>query len=513
MKTRDIRSRIDSVIVYSDRVLVTRIVDIEFHGSQDIFISDLPGAIDDQTLRIKSKDLRVGEVMVKQGYLKVVSPKVKAIEDKIKKLLIKDRALIDEGMVLQDKQKFLISISVSVPETISKELFTGKVAPTAWRQGLQFLTVEMTKAKNRIAEIERERVDLKEQVDAFKKQLSDIRAVTQNRKTIIFDAHASSAKKYRIEITYVIYGGSWHTYYELRGRLATGKIDLAYFGKVNQRTGEDWDNVRLALSTAQPILGGTPVEPSPWYIDIYQPDRERLAPLASKRAAAAPAEIEAEVADRYEEYVQPVDTGIAITYPLPGRYSIKSGEPNRKIKIVEHTFDADYEYFIVPRYGELAYSQGEFKNTSNYLFIAGDANTYVGDDLTGSIYINTIATDAKTKISFGVDERVKVERKMKKYHVSKGGLVKKVTKYEYQYESIVKNFHRRDIKCMIIDQIPLSQNPDLKVIDVQLDPKPTKDDRNLQIFTWEITIPAGKEFKITAGFIVDAPYDSQVSGL
>ncbi len=513
MKSRNIKSKIDSVIVYSDRVLVTRVVDAEIHGSQDIVIDDLPGAIDDQSVRIRSKDLRVGEVMVKQGYVKEVSPKIKSIENKIKKLLIEDRALIDENAVLQDKQKFLASISVNIPETISKELFSGKVAPTAWRQGLQFMSLEMSKAKKRVAEIERERLDLKEELDALKKQLNDIRSIAENRKTIIFDAHASGTKRYRVEVAYVIYGAGWHTYYEARGRFDSSKIELGYFGKVNQRTGEDWDDVRLSLSTSAPVLGGALVEPSPWYIDIYEMEKERMAPRAAKLEAAAPAESAADMENQFEEYAQPVDTGIAITYPLPGRYIIKSGEPERKIKITEQRFDADFEYHIVPRYGELAYSKGEFKNTSNYLFIAGNANTYVGDDLTGSVYFETVAPDEKGKISFGVDERVKVERKLKKYHVSKGGLVKKVTKYEYCYENTIKNFHRREIKCIIIDQVPLSQNPDLKVNVEQIDPKPTKVDKDLNIFTWEVSVPAGKELKIMIGFAVEAPYDSQVSGL
>ena len=514
MKTRDVRSKIDSVIVYSDRVLVTRIVDAEIQGSKDIVIPGLPGAIDDQSVRIRSKDLKVGEVMVRQGYLKEVSPEIKAIEDKTEKLLIKDRLLVDENAVLQEKLKFLASISVSCPDTISKELFAGKVTPTAWRQGLHFISLEMTRAKNRIAAIERGRKTLKQQLDALNKQLGDIRALSQNRKAILFDVHASSSKKYRIEVAYVIYGAGWRTYYEVRGRLGNNKIELGYFGKVNQRTGEDWDNIRLSLSTAQPVLGGTPAEPSPWYIDIYEAMKEeRMAPMASKRAAAPSEGAVADMEDRFEEYAQPVDTGIAITYPLPDRYSIKSGAPEKKIKIVDQSFEAEFEYYIAPRYGELAYSKGEFKNTSNYLFLSGDANTYVGDDLTGSSYFETVAPDEKGKLSFGVDERVKVERKLKKYHVSKGGLVKKVTKYEYVYENIIKNFHRRNIKCVIVDQVPLSQNPDLKVNIDQVDPKPTKDDRDLKIFTWEVTIPAGKELKIVTGFTVEAPYDSQVSGL
>ena len=41
-----------------------------------------------------------------------------------------------------------------------------------------------------------------------------------------------------------------------RGRAADRSVDLGYFGVINQTTGEDWNKVKLTLSTARPSLGG-----------------------------------------------------------------------------------------------------------------------------------------------------------------------------------------------------------------------------------------------------------------
>lgn len=515
MATYRAKSKIDSVIVYSDRVMVTRIIYASLKSPTDIVIPDLPGALDDQSVRTRTKGLKVGELQVKMGYTKELRPEVKALEVKIKKLMIKDRTLSDEITVLQDKQKFLGTISVSGPEVISKEIFTGKISPQSWRQGLKFISDGLLKAKMRIAEIERQRSELKKKADALSRELSDIKSIIQNRKTVMFDVHPKTAQKYKIELSYLIYGASWRTYYELRADLSAAKIGLSYFGKINQRTGEDWDNTRIALSTAMPALSGVAPESQPWYINLYKPHRamkkERLA--AASKAAPAPAE--AELAD--EEYMEPlappVDTGIAITYPLPGKYTIKSGEPERKVKIYEKVLDADFEHFIMPRIAEQAYSTGKLKNTTDYLFLAGDGNTYVGDDFTGTTYLETIAPDEKATISFGVDDRVKVERKTKKYKVLKGGLVKKTTKYEFAYEDIIQNFHNKEIKCKIVDQVPITQSPDVKISSVKIGPKPTKEEKDRGIYHWEVPIAAGKDYKINISFTVEAPYDAQVEGL
>lgn len=511
------KSRIDGVTVYSDRVMVRRSIQVNLKGSVEIVVPDLPGALDDNTVRTKAKGLRVGEVMVKTGYHEEKHPDVARLDTKIEKFAIEDRTLADEILVLQDKEKFLTAITVAAPKVISKELHAGKISTQSWRQGLKFVSDNLLGAKKRAAEIERRRSEIKKKSDALKHELNDIQAVMQNKKTVIFDAHVLRAGKYQIELSYIIYGASWRTYYELRANLSLGKIDLAYYGKIVQRTGEDWLNTRLTLSTAQPAAGGNAPEPYPWYIEMYMPDedgrRDRLvaaeAPASSKAEAkrALPRDKEAAAT------APPIDTGIAITYPLPGRHSIKSGEPERKVKIVDRLLVSDFEYFIIPRFAELAYLTGAFKNTSNYLFISGDAHTFVGDDFTGQGYLETVAPEEKSKVSFGVDERVKVERKARKYKVSRSGLMKKITKYEFAYENNVTNLHNRPIRCTIVDQIPVSRSADLKVSDVEISPKPSKQEKGQGIFTWETPIDAGKQVTIRIAFCVEAPADADVEGL
>jgi uncharacterized protein (TIGR02231 family) len=515
MATLTANSKIDSVIVYSDRVLVTRTLKVDLKKTIDIEIPDLPGALDDQSIRTRAQDLQIGEVQVRTGYKKEIRPEEKAIEQKVKKLNVEDRTLADEHLVLQEKQKFLDSITVTGPEVISSDLFTGKVAPEAWRQGLAFIGEEMIAAKIRIAEIERLRTDIKEKIDALNRELHDIKTIHQNRKTVVFDVHPKHEKEYTIELSYLIYGGGWRTYYELRADMNTKKVTISYFGKVLQRTGEDWDDVRMTLSTAQPVLGGAAPEPYPWYIDLYMPRPKRTARMESAKSAPAPAGAAADMKmdEELQEAAPLIDTGIAISYPLADRFSIKSGEPEKKVLITNAEVTVDFEYFIVPRRAEHAFSTGTFNNTSGYLFLAGDANTYVGDDFTGQMTIDTIAPDDEATLSFGIDDRVKVERKTKKRQVSKGGLVKKATKYDHEHENTITNLHKKEISCKVVDQIPVAQNPDIKVGNVHIEPKATKEEKEQGLFEWHFPIPPGEKYVITVGFSVEAPYDAQVEGL
>ncbi len=514
MSISNIKSTVDLVVVYSDRVAVTKLAKVHLDKSCELVFTDLPGSFDDQSVRIKAKGLTVGEVQVKTGYTEQLEPQVKKIKEKIKALTISDRTLSDEILVLQDKQKFLGTISVSTPEIISKELLAGKVAPVSWRQALKFIGDELFRAKNRIAEIERERHRLKEQIDALKHEMNDVKAVAQNRKTVVFDAEPKGAKEYAVELSYIIYGASWRPYYELRAEPNANKVVLSYFGKISQRTGEDWEKTRVALSTGKPALGGAAPEPEPWYVYLYEEDRYKADAVASKRAAQAPpAELPMGEAKEEYEMAPPVDTGIAVNYPLPGRHTLKSGEAEKKLMIYEKDFAAEFEYFVMPRIAELAYSTGKFKNITDYFFLAGDCSTYVGDDFTGKLYVENIAPDESATLSFGVDERVKVERKMKKSKVSKGGIVKKTLLYEFEYENLIQNFHSKEVKCTIVDQIPIAGSADIKIGDVKFSTKPSEEEKERGLYFWKPTIGAGKEYKIVVSFSVEIPVDSQIEGL
>lgn len=504
---------IDSVVVYADRALVSRATMVYLEKATELSFTDMPGLLDDQTVRIKVSDLEIGEVQVFKGYAKEPHPKVREIENKVKELQIRDRILTDELAVLKDKEKFLQSIVVGASDVISKEVYTGKISPAAWNQGLKFMVDNLLAAKMRSAEIEREKTEVQERMDDLQAELDDVRSTVQNRKIVTFDVHPDKPGNYKIRLEYVVAGAYWRTYYELRAHPSEENIEITYFGKVSQKTAEDWENAKIVLSTAKPAAG-TPPDYGPWYIYSYVPtlrggrDAEGFS-MAMQLESRAPAEeVEAPL---YES--QAVEAGMALWYPLAGKHTLLSGEPEKKMLIGKATLGASFQYFMLPRIEQTAYSTGKMTNTSEYLFLAGEGGTYVGDDFTGKIYLNSVAPGESTTVSFGVDERVKVHRKLVKSKVSSGGLFKKSKNYELSFKNIVRNFHTKDIACMIVDQVPVSQNPDIKVRDVKFDPKPSEENKELGIYYWRVELKPGESFDITVSFTVEAPAEVTIQNL
>ena len=100
----------------------------------------------------------------------------------------------------------------------------------------------------------------------------------------------AQAGEFELELSYLVMNASWHPQYDVRVQMnedqSAGEVELTYTGMVQQTTGERWENVSLALSTARPSLAAVLPELDPWYLKVYAPLPPPM-PACSQLAAAA----------------------------------------------------------------------------------------------------------------------------------------------------------------------------------------------------------------------------------
>jgi uncharacterized protein (TIGR02231 family) len=510
-------SQVDSVVVYPHQVLVVRTSSVAVAGPGELVFPGLPGALDDNSVRIKAPGIRVGEVQVRRGYLAEPTPEVKRLQVRMQELEDQFKGLDDEGAVLKAKEEFLNSVKLGAPEIISKDLQQGKVATESWRGALAFVGDELMKVKARQVKLGREKEEMQKQLAAARQEYNDAKAAIENRKEVGFNFSAD-AGTYQVELTYVIPNAAdWSPYYELRANPGESKVGVAYFAKLVQRTGEDWEDVRVVLSTTTPVLGVTPPEPNPWYLallELERPAYKRMEAMPAPGAAARGGRFDdvAMLVDKQEE-VQPVETGISLQYVIPGRVSLKSGEQAKKLGLKQLALPAEFEYYTLPRSGQQAYLTGNLVNSSDFVFLAGDANTYVGDEYTGSTWLPNVASQESTLLSFGVDERVKVKRELVKSFKSKGGLLSKTEKQSFVYRTTVENYTQKPVVIKVVEQVPVSKQGEIKVTVTKVEPKFLEEDKDKGTYTWKPAIEVKGKFAIDYEFTVEYPAGRQVQGL
>lgn len=507
-------SSIDSVIIYPNQVVVVRTAQVSLGGSGTLEFTGLPGALDDNSVRVRCPGARIGEVQLIRGYDAEPTPAVRQLKERVEKLELEQKTLNNEAEVLKAQAEFLGSIKLGAPELIGRELQQGRVSSEAWRNALSFMAGELGRVKRRQLALESEQKQLEEKLRAARAEYEAARAAVENRKTLRFD-YSANAGSYRVEFSYAVpNAASWSPWYELRARPDRAAVELAYHARLTQRTGEDWNRVRIVLSTSTPRFGLVAPEPQTWQVSLFEPESHvRRAKTLSDGIMMAPgAEYESGYA-MDELRMETVETGISLQYVIPGRVSLASGEADRKLELARHTLPAEFSHFALPRSREQAFLQGRLANSTGLVYLAGPASTFVGDEFTGSTRLPALAPQESTAVSFGIDERVKVARELVRTFKSRTGLLGRAEKAQFSYRITLENYHTKPATVRLVEQVPVSRQQDVKVRVTGVEPAPAAVDTDQGLYTWEPTLAGGEKRVFTVEFEVEYPAGRQVQGL
>ena len=494
-------SQVNSVTIYPHYAVILRKARIFLEKKEILTFAGLSGFLEDNSVKIKSKDLKIGEVTIKQGYLEEPPLRVKELERQIKKLANKINNWENEKLVIKSEEEFLSSIKLASPEIISKELLMGKISPESWERALTFLTTKLADLKRRNLLLEDSLNETKKQLEALKKELQDIKAIIENKKEVSFEAIPEKAGEYEIELSYNIPNAvTFSPYYEINAD--DNFVNFNYYAKIYQKTGEDWENALVSLNTAKILPITIAPEITPYYVDWEKPIYEKRIPTEKGELKEAPLLAE-------KEEVKTSETGISLEYLLPQRISLKSGE-EKKFLIKSINLPAEFEYFIYPRKDNNAYLQAKIFNNSDLVFLSGEALTYIKNNYTGKTLIKNIAPNETLQLNVGVDERIKVERKLVKYLIKKEGVFDKKEKQEFNYQTKIENYSLKERKLKIVEQMPISQTEAIKVKLIKIEPKPNLIDENLGTFTYYKNLKPNEKFIINLSYSIEYPIDYKI---
>ena len=267
-------SSIGAVTVYQDRAVVTRSASSELPaGEHELVLEKLPATLQDNSLQVSAKSTGQAtllDVKVRDAYqVDTANERVKQLEDQVRKIQGQQAALDDEAAVL-DNQRELVAMMQRGATEPAKDGPRPTLEDLKAIQALSADTLNRTLAGlRRVAE---QREDLDRQLTAAQGELGQLQGQLNRRtKTVTLRVNLARAGKLDLNVSYAVAGARWTPAYDARLRPADRSVDLGYFGVIRQNTGEDWNNVKLTLSTARPSLGGGAPKLNPWIIDVAAP--------------------------------------------------------------------------------------------------------------------------------------------------------------------------------------------------------------------------------------------------
>lgn len=320
-----------------------------------------------------------------------------------------------------------------------------------------------------------------------------------------------------IVLTYLVGNVSWSPFYDIRVKDNKSKVQFYLKANINQATGEDWNNVQLKLTTANPSLGGIKPELyTNWlgFKTIYPKSQSLKEVVISKSPrldydADAAEAIPSQESNYKRKYTSQNTTQNMFNTEFETNipYSIPSDNQNHQVDLSNFGQEAIYGYAVVPKLNKDVFVTAQVLANDLINQISGEANVYYDGTFTGKTFISPTANDTLL-LTLGKDKRIQVERTKLKDFSSKS-FFGSTKKEETTYEIKVKNTLKDKVVLTIEDQIPVSNNSEIEV--KLLEYSGATYDAATGKLTWKLELNGDESKTVKFSLEVKYPKDKQLT--
>jgi uncharacterized protein (TIGR02231 family) len=525
-----LETHISAVIVYPDRARLARTGRLALEpGLHALEIADLPLQLNADSVRAAAHGTaraRLLGVQVNRAfYTDAPAEHVRELEAEVEGLQDTLRGL-DAQADLLGKQRLSLEALEGRSKIFAIALASGEMGVETHLALLDSLRHRMEKLDTELRTVAVEKREAERRLQKLQNELNTQHGSRpRQRYAAVVEVEVLQAGDLAVELSYGVTGTGWKPLYDIRLVEADGRaeVELGYLAQVTQGTGEAWENVALTLSTARPVLAGRLPELDPWFVGPPPPPPHAIARQAKE--GPAPALMRAsrafEAADMAATILEdaPAETvtasvdasGAAVTYAVPGQVSVPADGAPHKVTVAHITLPPKLDYLAAPKLVEAVYRRARLSNNSPYTLLPGPANLFSGDEFIGTTALELVAPQGEIELYLGVDDRIKVERELKRREVDKR-LIGGKRRIQYGYEIRLENLLPVLAQVTLRDQIPVSRHEDIKVRLENSDPSP-KEQTELNGLEWVFALSPGEKRAVRFDFGVEHLQGMEVAGL
>jgi uncharacterized protein (TIGR02231 family) len=543
------KSVIKSVIVYNSLAQVTRSAEVDLPaGSHTVAFQDLPASLLQDSLRaagMARATVKFGSISEKQIMVDhLTSPRERELSDKIQALEDQKEPFLREKAALDAEADFVTKMTQRAAQRNNENLAELNLKPDQWTsaaRAIQEISNGISKSR---AEQDLKLRDIDREQKTASLELAQISTGQRSIYTVLVPVESDKATKMTIDLTYQIPNATWAPIYDARVN-TDGKSDLQIiqYATVRQQTGEDWSNVTLTLSTAQPSRGTSLAELSPMWINIFggsempvpiaPAENQTLSlpqtptapggdPLAEWRAKteAKRVKMEEEQApmEREAQFVPATIStgGFVSAYKIPGPATVPTDGSEIKLLIGKFDVESKLQVHIEPQLSAEAYLVAHSKLKGDSPLLPGQVSLFRDDAYIGQSALPLLRPGQECDLYFGIDDQVAVKRRTLKDERKQAGVLSKDNVQERSYVTQLQNLHNIPIDVIVKETTPSSANDAIKVdLDLgETTPGYVADADNIKgLLNWNFNMAPKEKKDLKVDWSVSWPTDYSVSGL
>ncbi|MEO1281074.1 MAG: mucoidy inhibitor MuiA family protein [Pseudomonadota bacterium] len=544
----DVASTINGVLVFPSGAEVKRAGKVSLKaGTHTLILNDLPAQAVGNSIRVEGQatgGLAIGSVDSRRRYIgedegAELEPERKALEEQIQKLQ-DDRSLIQGEIDAANAQGELLRNLIALPTKAAAPGSGNSSDPLKaddWTQfvalvgtGLRDVRATVTAAQGRVRDVDKKINELRAKLNALAPKQ---REVTEVKVFVTADADLEAD----LTVTYQVSNASWSPLYD--ARLNTGDqtvpaaMSLTRRARVTQRSGEDWKDVVVRLSTTRPQSGSAAPELRPLTVDFKPKPKPRpslggqmsmsreqaemndamiapqAAPMVERRYRSGAARKTRAVAAK-PVAARIVNAPFQAIFEVPGRTSVLGTGEAKRLQISEEEITPKLMVRTVPKRAAKAYLYAEMTMAAGAPLLTGPVSLFRDGVFVGTGKLPTLAGGEDHKLGFGVDDRVRVKHTVRKQQRGETGLISSSRTDSRSYKISVTNLHKRPVSVTIIDQAPVSADAEIKVDVLGTPPTKRNVDDKRGVVSWVSEIAPNAEKVIDFGYRVSWPAAKEI---
>lgn len=486
-----VTSKVDTVTVFLSGAQVMRVAKIKLDkGDHTITIVDIPASAIPGSIRVEGNatgKLDIASVDTRRTYLarhdaQASSQDRKSLEDQIEALR-DQKAAADSQISAAETQRTLITNLAQLP-TRPAPATSGGLGED-WQRVLSLIGQGSSEASRALIEAQGKVRALERQIEDLGKKLSLLAPAKTEQTEVKVYVEAASPLEADLIVRYQVDNASWTPLYDARlntgSKTAPATLELVRRALISQRSGEDWPDVQIELSTARPSGGASAPQLETQTVD-FEPEPAPVPIAKAKRTMARdrsdtdgmamdmPAEIVAaapapapQAESIQEQHAEITIAPFEATFAVAGRVTIAGTGEAKRVVLTTEMVEPQLFVRTVPKADPKAYAYVRLSFAKGTPLLPGQVYLFRDGTFVGSGSIPLLSPGESYDLGFGIDDQIKVRHAVVEERRGETGLITSSRTDVRNYRVTVKNMHERPIQFEMIDQVPVALNQDIKV--------------------------------------------------
>lgn len=500
-------SSIEQVTVYQGLASVTRTLPITGGGEQTVIFSCLSPQMDKDSLSVQAAgSVNIGEISIEE--------------------LTGEQAAqcqYQGDAKVQTQQETLAGINAELKatrlakaylENLTKATQVNTASTIA--SNARDIEAQATRINQSIVEMERRQASAQDTLN----QLMAGSAASMAKNMTQVSVRTASRSPSTLKLHYQVHGAGWEPTYQARLNTNSDQLNITASAIIAQQTGENWVNVPVTLSTANPNQSVTGQMPNVLYLSLDE--EEKNVPRVASRPAHSPF---AKVSKSNHRSVSQPTNGASlpnftvnsqnkngiIEYLLPQRVTIPSDGRRVRTVIGEQSGSSKLWVRSTPSVETAAYwyASAPFLTSE---WVDGSLQLYRDDNYVGQSRYNYQMLKEQG-IGFGRDPSMMVKELTNEDKQGEKGVLNRTNTLTMNQAYEFTNQHNRNVRLQVLGSEPVSRNDNLKVTATHTPPVTERDwNDNQGIVAWVFDLSSKQSQVIRSTSQISYPTDKILSG-